>query len=68
MTKLDFVSTWVRGNLVKRYVFIILVNVFNGFNDNVTFQISVEKCDGSDRQIWMFDYYEEGKESWRPDV
>ena len=68
MTKLDFVSIWVRGNLAKRYVIIIIINVFNVFNVNVTFQISVEKCDGSDRQIWMFDYYEEGKESWRPDV
>ena len=67
MTKLDFVLTWERENLDKRYVIIIIV-IIDVFNNNVTFQISVEKCNGSDRQIWMFDFYEEGKESWRPKV
>jgi len=31
-------------------------------------EVSVETCDGSKRQIWMFDYYEQGKESWNPNI
>ena len=31
-------------------------------------EVSVETCDGSKRQIWMFDYYEQGKEKWNPNI
>ena len=31
-------------------------------------EISVEECDGTSRQTWQFDYYEESKEDWRPNI
>lgn len=31
-------------------------------------EVSAEKCTGSKQQIWEFDFYENGKESWRPSV
>ena len=31
-------------------------------------EVSAEKCSGSSRQIWEFDFYENGKDDWRPHV
>ena len=29
-------------------------------------EVLLIKCDGSSRQVWAFDFYEAGKEAWRP--
>ena len=29
-------------------------------------EVAVVECDGTSRQTWQFDFYEEGKESWKP--
>ena len=29
-------------------------------------EVLLTKCDGSSRQVWAFDFYEAGKEAWRP--
>ena len=31
-------------------------------------EVAVTECDGSSRQTWQFDYYEEGREDWRPNI
>jgi len=31
-------------------------------------EVSVQQCDTSPRQIWRFDYYEEDKQDWRPEL
>ena len=29
-------------------------------------EVLLTQCDGSSRQVWAFDFYEAGKEAWRP--
>ena len=31
-------------------------------------EVAMEKCGGTKQQIWEFDFYKNGKESWRPSV
>ena len=31
-------------------------------------EVSVQQCDRSPRQVWRFDYYEEDKQDWRPEL
>ena len=29
-------------------------------------EVLLTKCDGSSKQVWAFDFYEAGKEAWKP--
>ena len=31
-------------------------------------EVSMETCDGSVRQVWKFDCYEDSKQHWKPNV
>ena len=31
-------------------------------------EVSVGTCDGSVRQVWKFDFYEDSKQHWKPNV